>query len=317
MSFFSKLFKSNQSSEQKADKSNEPHRSKAQQYKFEALGAMRIGNMRYAIPALEESLRLDPQFETRYYLAHCQRRAGNNEQALELYDQLLQEIPDHILSLIERASLRLEMDMVEPALTDADRAKEVSDSEQDDVAAIDLLRAKALLALGEYAEALSAIDASLLLDDASSHSWLVKVRALCKMERLDEACDIIAAARKLFPEEERLLLYLSEIEYRRGHSEAATQLLREVLELDPFNEEAHMQLAKEMQERGELEQAILFLSELAEDSSPSPRLQQMRVELFRQAGREEDAERLQEILAESCDTAQTARFDNLYEGGLF
>ncbi|WP_257125624.1 hypothetical protein [Porphyromonas gingivalis] len=86
--------------------------------KFDAIRAMNMGELVFATEALRKAMELRPEFETRYYLTEALLRRHLTEEALAQMNLLLEEVPMHTATLLNRAKLRLEQNDPSRALED-------------------------------------------------------------------------------------------------------------------------------------------------------------------------------------------------------
>lgn len=99
------------------------------------------------------------------------------------------------------------------------------------LAAID--RARALVALGQGAEALAALEIATTLAPEGSEGWLLKATLLRRFEQLDEAQTAIEQAAKLAPTNPEIGLEAGVIAVLGGLDDAARQSWQSVIDLQP------------------------------------------------------------------------------------
>lgn len=284
--------------------------------KFDGLKALRMGNLRFALLALEQALAISPEFETRFYYAQALQGSGQSEEALEQYDRLVEEIPKHLSARMQRASLRLEQDLCQEALEDLEAALLLTDVAEE-LALIYRLRAQVFLGLKRYEDAVKDADKAEASHGGDAKVLLVKSRALILLDREDEALVLIQTSKEQFPEEERFLLHEAQVEEKRGNKEAAEKLFHHALELDPFNEEAVAGLVRLFQATGKTEEAAKLLSDFIESCSVSRGLQMLFVEVLRKNGEEKKAAKIEAAIEGEESEVQNVDFGKLYEGGIF
>lgn len=101
--------------------------------------------------------------------------------------------------------------------------------------------------------------------------------------------------------------------------EKAERALRDAIEIDPFNEEAHLRLATLLSGQNRTEEAVSLLKPFVDEERATVRIKQQLAALYRVQGNESAAEALEATISED-DLAETdgrADFNNLYTGGLY
>lgn len=317
MGLLNRLFRKNtrEGSQDESKEKKVASQEEASLYKFDGLKAMRMGNIPLALMFLEKAMEIFPEFETRYYYANTLRRSDKPQDALAQYDLLLKEVPSHYTALTERASLLLQQDDAEAALKDAQLALENSESDEEKALSLRLL-SRIQVSLTCYPEAIENAEKALELDPQDTTSALSKTRALTLLGKNEEALQCIQEARKLFPEEERFLLYEASIHEREGNADDATRIYQETLEIDPFNEEAALGLVRIMLSSSQLAEALTFMESFKSDRKVSNNILRAYVDLLSKNEKEEEASAVISTLEEDA-TVSTADFSNLYQGGIF
>jgi Tetratricopeptide repeat. len=299
----------------------EPDTLKANTLKYDALRALRIGEVDFAIRALRTSLEEIDNPECRLYLAQALQYKLDLTAAMKELRQLLGAYPEYPMALYEATKVSAALDHHTETIEYAKRALE---TELDTPIQADLYRmtAQAQLALEEYDTAYSTIDQALSVTKEVPLYWLIKVKVLIAQELWDEALALTSETVEAFPEEERTHLYEGLILYQKGDRERAEEAFRKVLEIDPFNVEAYMHLTHLVSElRGatsaadEMEQALEMISQ------PTKALLEYAKILYEQTGRTERCKAVQQRLAElpedSDERLGEVNFANLYAGGFY
>lgn len=318
MGFFNRIIKKKEQPENNSDLPKGKKHSAAEEaapYKFDGLKALRIGNIRYAVMVLERALEIHPEFETRYYYALSLQRSGKAEEALVQYDELLKEVPDHFLVLSERAALLLQQDDLEAAESDARKALELAENEDEQTTAHRLL-AQILNASGRYEESVAEAEAALAISPQDSVCALTKTKALVSAERHDSALAYIAQAKTEFPEEERFLLYEAYVYEKDGDAPKATETFEQALQIDPFNEEALLGIVRILLSLDNPEEALRRVKDFSEVGTISPRMKGVYADLLRKSGNEAEAQKVEQTLLEENETSPV-QFNDLYKGGIY
>lgn len=306
---------SEQVSESKADT------LKANTLKFDALRALKIGEVDFAIRALHTSLEEIDDPECRLYLAQALQRKPDLAGSMAELTTILEAYPDYPMALYEATKVSNGLDQHSETIAYAERAL-ATELETAQQAELHRMKAQAQLALGESEQALVTIDQALQLTDEVPLYWLIKVKVLIALERWEDALAVALETAERFPEEERAYLYEGLITYHEGDKERAERAFRQVVETDPFNVEGYMHLTHLVEElRGkeaaadEMEQALDMIPQ------PTRALLDYAALLYKECDRTEQYEGVQQLLADLPEDAETkageVNFANLYAGGFY
>ena len=312
-----------QTTEQVSEKVSESRADtlKANTLKFDALRALKIGEVDFAIRALHTSLEEIDDPECRLYLAQALQRKPDLAGSMAELTTILEAYPDYPAALYEATKVSNGLDQHSETIAYAERAL-ATELETPQQAELHRMKAQAQLALSESEQALATIDQALQLTDEVPLYWLIKVKVLIALERWEEAlADALETAEK-FPEEERAYLYEGLITYHEGDKERAERAFRQVVETDPFNVEGYMHLTHLVEElRGkeaaadEMEQALDMIPQ------PTRALLDYAALLYKECDRTEQYEGVQQLLADLPEDAETkageVNFANLYAGGFY
>ena len=294
---------------------------KANTLKFDALRALKIGEVDFAIRALRTSLEEIDDPECRLYLAQALQRKPDLAGSMAELTTILAAYPDYPMALYEATKVSNGLDQHSETIAYAERAL-TTELETAQQAELHRMKAQAQLALSESEQALATIDQALQLTDEVPLYWLIKVKVLIALERWEEALAVALETAEKFPEEERAYLYEGLITYHEGDKERAERAFRQVVETDPFNVEGYMHLAHLVEElRGkeaaadEMEQALDMIPQ------PTRALLDYAAILYKECDRTEQCEGVQQLLADLPEDAETkageVNFANLYAGGFY
>ena len=294
---------------------------KANTLKFDALRALKIGEVDFAIRALRTSLEEIDDPECRLYLAQALQRKPDLAGSLTELTTILEAYPDYPMALYEATKVSNGLDQHSETIAYAERAL-ATELETAQQAELHRMKAQAQLALGNSEQALATIDQALQLTDEVPLYWLIKVKVLIALERWEEALAVALKTAEKFPEEERAYLYEGLISYHEGDKERAERAFRQVVETDPFNVEGYMHLTHLVEElRGkaaaadEMEQALDMIPQ------PTRALLEYAASLYKACDRTEPYEGVQQLLADLPEDAETkageVNFANLYAGGFY
>ena len=294
---------------------------KADTLKFDALRALKIGEVDFAIRALHTSLEEIDDPECRLYLAQALQRKPDLAGSMAELTTILEAYPDYPMALYEATKVSNGLDQHSETIAYAERAL-ATELETAQQAELQRMKAQAQLALSESEQALATIDQALQLTDEVPLYWLIKVKVLIALERWEDAFAVALETAEKFPEEERAYLYEGLITYHEGDKERAERAFRQVVETDPFNVEGYMHLTHLVEElRGkeaaadEMEQALDMIPQ------PTRALLDYAALLYKECDRTKQYEGVQQMLAELPEDAETkageVNFDNLYTGGFY
>lgn len=294
---------------------------KANTLKFDALRALKIGEVDFAIRALRTSLEEIDDPECRLYLAQALQRKPDLAGSMAELTTILEAYPDYPMALYEATKVANGLDQHSETIAYAERAL-ATELETVEQAELYRMKAQAQLALSESEQALATIDQALQLTDEVPLYWLIKVKVLIALDRWEEALAVALETAEKFPEEERAYLYEGLITYHEGYKERAERAFRQVVETDPFNVEGYMHLTHLVEElRGkeaaadEMEQALDMIPQ------PTRALLDYATLLYKECDRAEQYEDVQQMLAELPEDAETkageVNFAGLYAGGFY
>ncbi|HER43969.1 MAG TPA: tetratricopeptide repeat protein [Candidatus Eisenbacteria bacterium] len=101
------------------------------------------------------------------------------------------------------------------------------------------------------------------------------------------ARDLASEAIKEFPEDTDMMLFDAIVSYMEGEIRSSERVFRQVLESDPDNPYANLNLAVLLSERGEATEALRLLGRVADEHAESPfaaRAKQVETEILRRSG---------------------------------
>ncbi len=309
--------------EQASEPVSEPKANtlKADTLKFDALRALKIGEVDFAIRALRTSLEEIDDPECRLYLAQALQRKPDLAGSMAELTTILEAYPDYPAALYEATKVSNGLDQHSQTIAYAEHAL-ATELETAQQAELHRMKAQAQLALSESEQALATIDQALQLTDEVPLYWLIKVKVLIALERWADALAVTLETAEKFPEEERAYLYEGLITYHEGDKERAERAFRQVVETDPFNVEGYMHLTHLVEElRGEAAAADEMEQALEMIPQPTRALLEYATSLYKACDRTEQYEGVQQLLADLPEEAETkageVNFANLYAGGFY
>ena len=284
--------------------------------KFDAIRAMNMGELVFATEALRKALELRPEFETRYYLTEVLVRHHLLDEALAQMDLLLEEVPSHTATLLNRAKLRLEQNNPSGALEDC-RAGIESTSEVEEQALFLYYAASAMKDMQNPQDALCLLKQAIEKNESFLQARLLRARMLIDLERYDEASQDLDLVATSDAEEEQVPMLRARIFMLEGKPQNAMQAYEELLNLDPFNEEGHRGIASLMIKDGRSAEAEKFLREAIEEIPEQRNLTLMLVEILENQGKTKEADEWRAKLPEVEAESEAVNFNDLYKGNLY
>ncbi|MEM7583687.1 MAG: sulfatase-like hydrolase/transferase [Acidobacteriota bacterium] len=153
------------------------------------------------------------------------------ERALIELRAVLQKDPENLAGLSDLAKALAEQGELEEALRLAKRAVELDPENAGLHLGLSVLSSRS----GDESTALEAIEASLALDPRSIDAGLEKVRVLYRLERHDEAIELLRAMALEYPSQPRIDIGVAElIEAPAGRTGEAEARLRRAVEREPY-----------------------------------------------------------------------------------
>lgn len=279
-----------------ADAAEEEHERR---YKFETLRddglrAMQSQHIEYAVKCFLAALEYQEDNDTRYSLSECYILLHQGSKALPIL-QSLQEANSENIQLFLDAAIAAEQ-MQDWTVMENYAQKALELRPDDDNALYILGRSK--FCQGEYATAEKYLTKLLEKNEAYISVRLLRARAYYEQHKLDEAEIDLNNMIQMESATDETYLLQGMIHEAKGDVDAAVVAYQKILELDPFNIEAPMKLARIAMDRHCPEQALTVLDEainMREDFIPAYRL---RAEVKRSMGNEPGAKTDEQKAAE-------------------
>lgn len=258
MGFFKSLLsgKSETAEEQK----QKAEQKKFEIFKYDGMRAQRMGRMDYAIKCFTEALALQDDFETRGYLAQTYIRLGQLDEARHELEWMIKAEPTHTESYLMLCNVCY---MQEDYVAMAKAAQQIIEREEGNAAAHYLL-AKADEGQGNPLMCVAHLTQAIMLKDDYTEARLMRAEALLKMGQYAEAEEDLQAVLTLEADNESAILLRGRLLQATGHEEEAENDYVHLIELNPFNEQAYLALGALYVERKALEQAIDLYGEAIE-----------------------------------------------------
>lgn len=321
MGIFSSLFSSGkkegaQENKQKSERKN------FDILKYDGMRALQIRQVKYAIRCFREALNIQKDAETMNLLISACHAAQDTESALEVANELVELEPENTNALLTRVNLLFMEERETEAIADCDR-----------VIALDgenflawFLRAKAKKSTKDLPGAEADVTQAIGLKEGFTDGYLLRAELHLLMKQGQEALDDVNTVIDSMEEggEETAHLLRGRIYELIGDEKAAYGEYREVMELNPFNEEACLLAARLMIAQQKYPEALALYDEAIEHNEQFAKAYFGRGKLKELTGDREGAQQDLIIAAEldpddenEPHASGQADFDSLYKGGIF
>lgn len=238
MGFFKSLFKA------KADDPVSEQEKKEQKefeiLKYDGIRAHRMHRMDYARKCFEEAIKLQDDFETYAQLVQLLFETGDFQAALEPLNHMAKAEPQIAETFISLATVHF---MLENFQEMADNAQLAIDKAPDNIQAY-YLKGKAMQGLAQENEAVRLFTQAIDLQSDFAEALLLRGQIYLRQAKLTEALADAEAVIASGKEVESGLLLRGSVKEVENQSEEAESDYRQVLELDPFNQQAYIYIGK-------------------------------------------------------------------------
>lgn len=238
MGFFKSLF---------GGKAEDPVEEKEKQIKkdfevlkYDGIRAYRLHRIDYAQKCFEEAIKLQDDYETYGHLAQLLVERGDLQGALEPLKHMVEAEPTITMNYITLANVYF---MLEDYQKMADNAQLAIDLEPSNPQAY-YLKGKAAHAMGVDDEAVSMLSKAIELKADYAEALLLRGQVYLRQGRLDEALKDAEAVIFSENEVESGLLLRGAVKEVQDHLDEAEADYRQILEIDPFNQQAFISLGK-------------------------------------------------------------------------
>lgn len=285
--------------------------------KFDAIRALRINEIDFAINALLKSIELAPRFETHYYLGTAYQQAGEIDSALEQFSKVLEEVPTHSLTLLQRGNILLSRNSANEALQDALSALEHAEESEQKISALKLAaEAKALEE--KWEEAIELLKHARKLSDVNLYDiFVLQARYQLRINDFENTEKSLKEIEELNPNEELVPLMRAHIAKSLDNIEEAMQYYQLALDIDPFNVAAFTGITELMTNRTE---ALEYIQAAYDDQPHNFYLGKLLVQLLEENDKTEEAGKLDKKLAEFNPEEEGSPKDiaqGMYQGGIY
>ena len=308
--FFKSLFSSSKAATPEEEKSKNDQKN-FDILKYDGVRAQKIGQVAYAIKCFTEALKLQEDFETMTYLVAAYTTANKAEEALEVLNRMVELEPDHINTLLTRVNVLFMLDKEADVIADCRHILELEETNH----LAWFLMGKAKRTTSDPLGAIADLTKAIALKEDFTDAYLMRARILLSMQQ----------AITLAPEEETSYVLRGRIHEAMGNIDAAAADYQNVLELNPFNDEATLLVGQLLITQERLDEAITFFDE-AIDLKPDfgkAYAERGRAKNLKgdKDGAFEDLKKSIELNPEGDEArkleGQHTNFNDMYKGGIF
>ena len=279
MGFFKSLF---------GGKSEDPVEEKEKQIqkefeilKYDGIRARRLHRMDYARKCFEEAIKLQDDFETYAQLVQLLVETGDFQAALEPLEHMAKAEPHIAETFISLATVHF---MLENYQEMADNAQLAIDRAPENMQAY-YLKGKAMQGLSKDDEAVQLFTKAIELQGDFAEALLLRGQIYLRQAKLADAEAAIASGKEV---ESGLLLRGSVKEVENKPEEAEADY-RQVLELDPFNQQAYTYIGKLYLKNERYADAVSMMDDAIEMSPVFAQAYELRAEAKKLMGDVEGA----------------------------
>ena len=317
--FFTSLFSSSKAATPEEEKSKNDQKN-FDILKYDGVRAQKIGQVAYAIKCFTGALKLQEDFETMTYLVAAYTTANKAEDALEVLNRMVELEPDHINTLLTRVNVLFMLDKDADVIADCRHILELEETNH----LAWFLMGKAKRTTSDPLGAIADLTRAIALKEDFTDAYLMRARILLSMQQATEALPDVEKAITLAPEEETSYLR-GRIHEAMGNIDAAAADYQNVLELNPFNDEAMLLVGQLLITQERLDEAITFFDE-AIDLKPDfgkAYAERGRAKNLKgdKEGAFEDLKKSIELNPEGDEAqkleGQHTNFNDMYKGGIF
>lgn len=253
--------------------------------KYDGIRARRMHRMDYARKCFEEAIKLQDDFETYAQLVQLLFETGDFQAALEPLDHMAKAEPHIAETFISLATVHF---MLENYQEMADNAQLAIDKAPDNVQAY-YLKGKAMQGLAQEDEAVNLFTKAIDLQNDFAEALLLRGQIYLRQAKLTEALADAEAVIASGKEVESGLLLRGSVKEVENQPEDAEADYRQVLELDPFNQQAYIYIGKLYLKKERFADAIGVMDDAIEMSPVFAQAYEVRAEAKRLAGDDEGA----------------------------
>lgn len=253
--------------------------------KYDGIRAHRMHRMDYARKCFEEAIKLQDDFETYAQLVQLLFETGDFQAALGPLNHMAKAEPHIAETFISLATVHFMLGNYQEM---ADNAQLAIDKAPDNVQAY-YLKGKAMQGLAQEDEAVNLFTKAIDLQSDFAEALLLRGQIYLRQAKLTEALTDAEAVIASGKEVESGLLLRGSVKEVENQSEEAESDYRQVLELDPFNQQAYIYIGKLYMKNERYADAISIMDDAIEMSSVFAEAYALRAEAKKLSGDAEGA----------------------------
>jgi len=253
--------------------------------KYDGIRAHRMHRMDYARKCFEEAIKLQDDFETYAQLVQLLFETGDFQAALVPLNHMAKAEPHIAETFISLATVHFMLGNYQEM---ADNAQLAIDKAPDNVQAY-YLKGKAMQGLAQEDEAVNLFTKAIDLQSDFAEALLLRGQIYLRQAKLTEALTDAEAVIASGKEVESGLLLRGSVKEVENQSEEAESDYRQVLELDPFNQQAYIYIGKLYMKNERYADAISIMDDAIEVCPAFAEAYALRAEAKKQMGDAEGA----------------------------
>jgi len=226
--------------------------------KYDGIKALRIGETKYAVKCFTEAIALKKDYECSIWLSNSYFQLDENEKAIDAATEALNIKNNDIETLLHRASLYYSDEKYKEAIDDCNTILKIN---SENINALFIL-AKSKRELKEFEEALKAIEKIISINKELIDSYFIKAKILQEMEDFTAALEVINNI--IENKDENIFLLRAEIYTSLKKFKEAESDYKTIIELNPFNDAAYLNLSDLYKNEKLYTEAIKILNEALE-----------------------------------------------------
>ncbi len=229
-------------------------------FKYDGLRAQRMGRVDYAVKCFNEALKIDEDFETMGYLSQLYVSTGELDKAHGLMLRMMElepQLPEIYISLANLCYMESKYDEMKEV------AQKAIETDSGNAVAYYLL-AKAMKETGDDIMGIANTTKAIVLKNDFAEARLLRAEILMRMGQYTEAAEDIDFVLGETPDDENAMLFDARLKAAEDKAEEAERSYRRVIDADPFNEQAFVELGQLYISMKRLDEAILLFDEAIE-----------------------------------------------------
>jgi tetratricopeptide (TPR) repeat protein len=260
MSLLKKLFGGKEETKQEATTPQTREEKNFEVLKYDGIRAYNIGNVPYAIRCFEQAWKLKEDEEVAERLAEAYVRTDRTEEACSLVRGQLEKHPDEIRLLLRLGNLYYMQEEYALMVKPLQRVIELDPKE----ARAHYLLAKAYEGEKNPIQEIVELTQAIALKEDYSEAYLMRGTLLLEMGQTAEAESDAEKLKELQPDEEQTLILCGRIRYAQQKPEEVLDYFTQVVEQNPFNENAYVSMAQIHHQAERYTEAIQLLDDALE-----------------------------------------------------